>query len=88
MLKGAEKKKIFSVLNLHWQLDHHANNPLSAGSKVKAFRQTDPAGIKREFKSNPHQTKPAARSSSIGLKINVGGRRAKEPKTLVKFNFF
>lgn len=65
------KIKQFSVLNLHWQLNHHANNPLSTGSKVKAFRQTDPADIKRDFKSNPHQDKPAARSSNIGLKINV-----------------
>lgn len=82
-----QRKKLFSVLNLHWQLDHHANNPLSTGSKVKAFRQTDPADIKRDFMSNPHQTKPAAQSSDICLRINVGGRRVKEPKTLVKFNF-
>lgn len=47
------------IIYLHRQLDHHANDALSAGSEVKAFWHTDPM----QKSTISYQTKPAARSS-------------------------
>lgn len=42
--------KWFAVLYLDWQLDHHANDALSTGSKVKAFWYAYPTQTSREIK--------------------------------------
>lgn len=44
-----DTKSCFVFFHLHWQLDHHADDPLPAGSKVKAFILTDPAHTQRVF---------------------------------------
>lgn len=44
-----DTKSCFVFFHLHWQLDHHADDPLPAGSKVKAFILTDPAHTPRGF---------------------------------------
>lgn len=36
-------------IHLHGQLHHHANDPLSTGSEMKAFKLTDPAHIQKDF---------------------------------------
>ena len=35
------------LFHLHWQLHHHVDNALPAGSEVKALRQTDPEQTRR-----------------------------------------